>query len=54
MPVGSFRQKANWFTVGFVFGCIAIIIVLLYLSVRAENKAEELSYQTGDYSQYMR
>lgn len=53
MKVGSFRQKANWFTIGFVFGCIFIITILLFIKTRAESKAQELSYLTGDYSYYI-
>lgn len=54
MKVGSFRQRANWFTIGFVFGCIFIITLLLFVTVRAEEKAQELSYMTGDYSYYIK
>jgi hypothetical protein len=39
VPVGSFKQKANWFLVGFVFGCIFIIILLLYVMQKSEAKA---------------
>jgi hypothetical protein len=47
IPIGSLKQKANWFLVGFVFGCIFIIIILLYLTQKATAKALDLSYQ-GD------
>ncbi len=43
MIVGSLQEKANWFLVGFVFGCVFIIILLLYLSVKAEQKADTLN-----------
>lgn len=53
MQTGNFKQKANWFLVGFVFGCIFIIILLLFAKVKAEEKAQQYSYLTGDYSYYM-
>lgn len=52
MKTGSFKQKANWFTVGFVFGCIFVIILLLFVSVKAEQKAQDLSYG-GDFRSYL-
>lgn len=52
MQVGNFKQKANWYLVGFVFSCIAVIIVLLQIKVKAEQKAQSLSYN-GDYSAYL-
>lgn len=42
MKIGSFRQKANWFTVGFVFGCTFIITLLLFVMVKAQEKADYL------------
>ncbi len=51
IQVGSFKQKANWFLVGFVFGCIFIITLLLYSMVVAEAKAESLTSLAQD-SQY--
>jgi len=42
IKVGSFQQKANWFLVGFVFGCIFTIIFLLWLIQESEAKALEL------------
>ncbi|TSC70935.1 MAG: hypothetical protein CEO12_60 [Parcubacteria group bacterium Gr01-1014_46] len=42
MRVGSLQERANWFLVGFVFGCIFIIILLLYAMVKAEQKADYL------------
>ena len=53
MKVGNLKQKANWFLIGFVFGCIFIIIILLFIMQQAESKAQDLSYATGDYSAYM-
>ncbi len=53
MKVGTLKQKANWFLVGFVFGCAFIITILLFAKVKAEEKAQELSYTTGDYSYYL-
>ena len=50
---GRLKQRANWFLTGFVFGCIFMIVLLLYVAVRAEEKAQELSYATGDYSYYL-
>lgn len=44
MKVGNLQQKANWFTVGFVFGCSFIIILLLFVKVKAEQKARGLVY----------
>lgn len=49
IQVGSLKQKANWFLVGFVFGCIFIIILLLYVTQKATDKALALSYVTGYY-----
>ena len=43
MKVGNFKQKANWFLVGFVFGCIFILTLLLWVMVEAQNKAEHLN-----------
>jgi hypothetical protein len=40
MRVGSFQQKADWFLIGFVFGCIFIIIILLIAMQRSEAKAQ--------------
>lgn len=51
MKVGSFQQKANWFMIGFVFGCISIITLLLFVMVKAEERAlylDSVSY----YSYY--
>lgn len=42
MHVGNFKQKANWFLVGFVFGCIFVIILLLYIVQKAEAQADLL------------
>ena len=42
MEVGSLKQKANWFLVGFVFGCIFIITLLLYVMQKSEAKAQLL------------
>ena len=43
MKIGDLKQRANWFLVGFVFGCIFIIILLLFITVKAEAKAENLN-----------
>jgi hypothetical protein len=40
MQVGSLQQKADWFLIGFVFGCIFIIIILLIVMQRSEAKAQ--------------
>jgi hypothetical protein len=53
MRVGTLQERANWFLVGFVFGCIFIITLLLYAKVKAEEKAQTYSYLTGDYSYYI-
>lgn len=42
MKVGSLQQKANWFLVGFVFGCTFIITLLLHVMVKSEQKADYL------------
>lgn len=42
MKLGNLQQKASWFLVGFVFGCIFIIILLLHIMVKSEQKAEYL------------
>jgi hypothetical protein len=52
MIIGEFNQKANWFLVGFVFGCIFIIIILLYIKVLAERKAQDYIYD-GQYYSYI-
>ncbi len=39
MQVGNLKQKANYFLVGFVFGCIFIITLLLYIMQKSEAKA---------------
>ncbi|MEQ1499967.1 MAG: hypothetical protein ABL917_01175 [Parcubacteria group bacterium] len=39
MKVGSIQQKASLPIVVFVFSCIFTIIFLLYISVKAEEKA---------------
>ncbi len=46
IKVGSFKQKANWFLVGFVFGCIFIIIILLYIIQKAEATANNINSVT--------
>lgn len=51
MKVGSLKQKANWFLVGFVFGCIFIIIILLILLQKYTEVGLQLSYEQ-DYSAY--
>jgi hypothetical protein len=53
MELGRLKQKSSWFLTGFVFGCIFIIILLLYITVKAEEKAQVLSSVTGDYSYYL-
>ncbi len=39
MQIGSFKQKANWFMKSFVFGCAMIIVLLLHVMVKSEQKA---------------
>ncbi|HEY4505200.1 MAG TPA: hypothetical protein VJG67_00715 [Candidatus Paceibacterota bacterium] len=46
--IGKLQQKANSFLVIFVFGCIIITIVLLYVMQKAEATAENLSLQSID------
>jgi hypothetical protein len=43
LRVGNFKQKANWFLVGFVFGCIFVIILLLFILQKSEAAADELN-----------
>lgn len=52
MQIGNFKQKANLYLVGFVFTCIVVVIFLLEVKVKAEQKAQALSYN-GDYSAYL-
>lgn len=56
MQIGNFKQRASWFMVGFVFGCISIIILLLFVMVRAQEKADYLDsisvYGDGDVDMY--
>lgn len=52
MKVGSFKEKANPYLVGFVFCCIFVVIFLLNVKVKAQEKAEQLSY-SGDWSGYL-
>ncbi len=53
IQIGSFKQKANWFMTGFVFGCIFIIILLLHVMVKAQEKSmyvDSISiYNSGSY-----
>ncbi len=49
IPVGSFKQKANWFLVGFVFGCIFIIVMLLYVMQKSVAKAQLLDSVSTNY-----
>lgn len=53
MQVGTFKQKANVYLVGFVFTCILVIIFLLYVKVKAEEKAQDLSYNHGNFDAYL-
>lgn len=53
MKVGSFKQKANVYLVGFVFSCILVVIFLLYIKVKAEEKAQDLSYNSGNFDSYL-
>ena len=53
MELGRLKQKSSWFLTGFVFGCITVIIVLLYISVKAEQKALGLSSVGGDLTDYL-
>lgn len=53
MQVGSVKQKANWYLVILVIGCAIIITLILYVKVEAEERAQEYSYLTGDYSHYI-
>lgn len=43
MKLGSLKQRANWFMVGFVFGCVFIITLLLHVMVKAQEKADYLN-----------
>ncbi len=43
MKIGSFNQKANPVLVSFVFGCIFIIIVLLYLMQTGASVGDNLA-----------
>lgn len=43
MELGRLNKKASPALVIFVFGCIVIVIVLLYLMVMSERKGEELT-----------
>jgi hypothetical protein len=52
MKLGSLHQKANWFLVGFVFGCITIITVLLIFLQKYTEVGLELSYEKGYESYY--
>lgn len=52
IQLGNYKQKANKVLVVFVFACAVFITMLLYVKVRAEQKAQALSY-SGDFSGYM-
>lgn len=54
MELGRLNQKASVFLTGFVFGCIFMVILLLYIAQKAVERAEALSYATGDYSHYLK
>jgi len=43
VTVGTFKQKANWFLVGFVFGCIFVVIMLLFILQKSEATANDLN-----------
>ncbi len=45
MLVGHLQQKASGKLVGFVFGCIIMIIVLLYFTVKTETIADSWGSQ---------
>ncbi len=53
MELGRLKQKSSWFLTGFVMGCVVTIVLILYIAVKAEEKAQEYSYRTGDFSQYL-
>ena len=44
MEVGNLKQKASPYIVYFVFGCIIIIIGLLFVMQKSELLAESISY----------
>lgn len=46
VTVGTFKQKANWFLIGFVFGCIFIITLLLYIMQKADATAYHINSVT--------
>ncbi|MCX6702136.1 MAG: hypothetical protein NTX96_03015 [Candidatus Zambryskibacteria bacterium] len=46
------NKKANPFLVSFVFGCVMIIIGLLYIMQKAEAVAENL-YPQSSFGQYL-
>ena len=50
MELGRLKQKANTGLVIFVFTCIFIIIGLLYILEKSEEKATELTYGSDLYS----
>ena len=48
IQIGHFKQKADWFLVGFVFGCIFIITLLLYIMQKAEAVGDNISSVAKD------
>lgn len=52
MIVGSVKQKANLYLVVFVFGCIFIITILLYVMQKSEARAEYMDSVSLYYKSY--
>jgi len=52
IKTGNFKQRANWFLVGFVFGSIFVITILLYIMQKADAIGDNLS-STGDSSYFL-
>ena len=46
MRVGNLKQKANQFLIIFVFGCIFIIVGLLYITQKVEETGKVISFST--------
>ncbi len=53
MELGRLKQKSSLPLTAFVFSCIFVITFLLYVSVRAEEKAQVLSSVSGEYGSYL-
>lgn len=53
MEVGHFNQRAPNLLTVFVFSCIIVTIGLLYIKVKAEEKADNITEESEYYLEYL-